>query len=149
MIFIYLCFMKHGRMVIYLLIISYLLNLGHNFIPHQHHHEDHKKSAHSHHHHHHHNLPTEDDEKESNDVLISIFGSMLHHDDDGKFVISSSENEYKSLSSGNAFGLCCSNTVFENFPIKNSRKHPPQNTSHYRLHQKISHGLRAPPHTLV
>jgi hypothetical protein len=141
--------MIYGRIGAYFLIFSYVLTLGHNFIPHHHHHEDHKNSAHSHHHHHHHNLPTEDDEKESNDVLISIFGSILHQDDDGKFVISSSENEYKSVSSGNAFGLCSSNTVFENFQIKNSRKQPPENKNYYTLHQKISHGLRAPPCTIA
>jgi len=140
--------MINGKIAVYLLICSYILTLGHNFIPHHHHHKGQDNSTHFGLHHAKSEGENNKDHDHDSNGFLWIFSNILHHDDDGFIVHSSSENEGKSVSSGNAFGLCSSNTVFENFPFKNSRKHPPENKNYFKLDQKHSHGLRAPPYTI-
>jgi hypothetical protein len=137
--------MKHGRIVIYLLIISYIITLGHNFIPHHHHLEDQGNYIHFGLHH---SSSEEDDNSKhehNDDGFLCIFSNILHHDDNGLFVHSISDSVYKNVSLGNAFGLLSESAVFENYTIKNKREHPPENRNYLRLQQKYSHGLRAPP----
>lgn len=133
--------MFNSRVVIYLLIISYLVNLGHNLIPHHHHHEDQINATHIHHHHH---LPAEDEDKDDRDVILLIFGNILHHDDDGLIVIASSDNEITTDSSENAFGLN-EISIFENMLWTIKSKHPPEYKSYHKLQIHYCHGLRAPP----
>lgn len=133
--------MINGRVVIYVLIISYLLHLGHNLIPHHHHHEGQKNSTLLHHHH----LPIEDEDTNDHNVILLIFGNILHHDDEGLIVMSSSEHEKPINSSGNVFGLLNKISVFENMLWTIKSKHPPDDKSYHKLQIHYYNGLRAPP----
>ena len=137
--------MINGRFAVYLLIISYVVTLGHNFIPHHHHHEDQGNYIHFGLHH---SSSEEDDNSNhdhNDDGFLCIFSNILHHDDIGLFVHSTSDNVYKNVSLGNAFGLLCESSVFLNFTPIYKRKHPPEKIFYFRLQQKFTHGLRAPP----
>ena len=134
-----------GRVAVYLLIISYVITLGHNFIPHHHHHEEQENLTHFGLHH---SSSEEDDNSNhdhKDDGFFCIFSNILHHDDHGLFVHSTSDKEYKNVSLGNAFGLLSEPGFFENYTIKNKREHPPENRNYLRLQQKFTRGLRAPP----
>lgn len=134
--------MKHGKVVIYLLIISYLLNIGHNFIPHHHHQEDHKIFAHVHHHH---NLPAEPIDNDEHDIICNIFSNISHQHEGECIVISSSEDFKRSFTIDYTFGIVTQIAIFENYLPLFKCKQPPEDNSYKKLHLHLSYGLRAPP----
>ncbi|MBC7885380.1 MAG: hypothetical protein H7X99_07885 [Saprospiraceae bacterium] len=134
-----------ARIAVYLLIISYILPIGHNFIPHHHHHQDQEHYNHVNHHHAPSGGEDNNDHDHDTDSFPGIFSNMLHHDDDGLFIQSTSSKEYKIVTPSCDFGLCNENSVFGSLTSLKRKKHPPENHSWFKLHHFYSYGLRAPP----